>query len=298
MERRDTSYWFGLGQHGSKPARAPSTAFASEPVIYCLANPPFLREAPDQTTLISIDMAYNPLETSEMIAEMESSGVDTRREIVEGILDRQDESFPLLARFVTLREHWYDGAADAWSPVCALHLLAKMKHYRAQLAINSTVMAYYEVIGDWLTEDMPYVLAHMGAGAVPTLIALMQHGDADMFVRGMTAEALVMITRAHPETKPRIVASIMDAARKESDIEVRTLLVYAMVDLADPDLQDYFRDSLEDGFITNKVFDMDDVDMVNETRHTSRGDARDPLYIFEPQFKAAYPCFARSEIAD
>lgn len=240
-----------------------------------------------RTTLISVDMAGNPLEVAEMMAKLKSSGLDTRKNIVNGLLDRADESFPLLARLATSHEYWYGDSVDEWSPLCAIHLLAKMKHYRAQLAINSAILQFYNYTGDWLTEDMPHVLAHMGVGAIPMLTALMQYRDADMLVRDCVAEALVIIIHAHPETKPKIVASIMDAARKESDIKARTLLVNSLVDLADPGLYEYFRNSLRTGFVTNEIFDMGVVNMVNATSHSSRKGPKDPLYIFEPRYTRA-----------
>ena len=229
-----------------------------------------------------------------MISTLEVSGLDTKKEIVDGLLDRKDESFPLLARLATSREYWYNDSVDRWSPICAIHLLSKMKHYQAQLAVNSAILEYYDDTDDWLTEDMPYVLAHMGVGAIPTLTALMRYDGTDMFVRGMAAEALVMIIKKHPETKPKIVASIMGAAQKEPDIKVRTILVDALVDLLDPDLYDYLRDSLKTGFIEQTAFNQHDLDQMYADQDPSRGDGKDPMYIFEPQYKDTFAYFSSS----
>ena len=235
-----------------------------------------------------MDTAGNPLKTAEMIAELESSGLDTRKDIVNGILDRKDESFPFLAKLATSWEYWHSDSVDEWSPICAIHLLAKMKHYRAQLAINSAILEYYDDTDDWLTQDMPYVVAHMGVGAIPTLTALMRHGDTDMFVRGMAAHALIMIIKKYPETKSKIVASIMSAAQKESDIETRTMLVDSLVDLLDPDLYGYLFDSAKTGFIEPIAFTHHDLGKIYASKRSSRGVAKDPLYIFEPQYKDTF----------
>ena len=211
--------------------------------------------------------------------------MDTRKDIVNGILDRKGESFPLLALYATSPECWYDDSIDGWYTVCAIHLLAKMKHYRAQLAINSALLESYDDVGDWLTVDLPYVLAYMGVGAIPTLTALMQYDDADMFVRIAAAQALVMIIRKHPKAKSGVVASIMDTVQKDPDIAVRSFLVSALVDLLDPDLYGYFRDLMRTDLVADDILTMDGIDRRYETRRPAYDAARDPMYLFEPQYK-------------
>lgn len=194
-----------------------------------------------------------------------------------------------MAQFATCDEYWEDGADDNNNPedyksvpIAAIHLLAKMKHYRAQLAINTAILGHHEETGDWLTEDMPHVLAYMGVGAIRTLTALMQYRDTDRFVRIGAATALITIAGNNPEEKPGIVASIKDAALHEDDINTRTLLVDTLVDLKDPDLLAYLKNSLETNFITNDYFHLEDIDgTYADLLHTRCIDNVDPLYIFE-----------------
>lgn len=167
--------------------------------------------------------------------------------------------------------------------------------YQAQLAVSSAILEHYNDSGDWLTDDARYALAHMGVGAIPILRSVMRYDGTDMYVRAIAAQALVIIAGNHQEAKIRIIASIMDAAQKESDIEVRTLLVGALIDLQDPDVRRYMRNSLKTGFIRSTYVSMDEVDNVYEYRQFSGRGARDPLYIFGPYFKNAYPYFSRFE---
>ena len=216
-----------------------------------------------------------------MISILESDGIYTDEKTVRGILEMGEESFHLLAQLATDDEYWNDLDDDSLVPICAIHILAKMKHYRAQLVINTAIIKHYEETGDWLTEDMPYVLAHMGVGAIPTLTALMRYDGADIFVRGGTAGALIMIAMDNPEVKSGIVASIKDAAQNEADIVTRTVLVNVLLDLKDPDLYGYLKDSLETGFILDDYFDLDYLDGAYAgTFNPSRGVPMDPLYIF------------------
>ena len=226
-------------------------------------------------------ISHGLLDVAGMISTLESDGIHTDEKTVCGILDMGEESFHILARLATDDEYWNDLDGGRLVPICAIHLLAKMKHYGAHLAINTAIMGHYEETDDWLTEDMPYVLAHMGVGAIPTLTALMRYDGADMFVRGGAANALIMIAVDNPEVKPGIVASIKDAARNEADIEMRTVLVNVLLDLKDPDLYGYLKDSLERGFILDDYFDLDYLDGAYAgVYNPSCGDPIDPLYIF------------------
>ena len=214
-----------------------------------------------------------------LVDELRMRGPHTDEETVSAILATGDEAFPHLARLATHKESWNGDVP--WAPPCAVHLLATMKHYRAQLAISAALLECHEYFDDWLTEDMPHALAHMGVGAIPTLASVMAHSATDDYVRSGAARALAMIATRHPESKPGIVGSIRQAARDEGDISMRTMLVDSLLDLRDPGLYGYLRDSLESGFITPDFFDLNTLDSVyakGSDRLERR--PRDPLYVF------------------
>ena len=215
-----------------------------------------------------------------MVRTLYLAGIYTDKKIVDGILARED-SFPLLARIATSQEFWDDPHSEPWAPICAIHLLAKMKHYRAQLAVNTATMQHPDDSDDWLTEDAPYVMAHMGTGAIRTLAALMLYGGAGMYVRIGAAAALSMIARDHPETGPGIIASVKTAIQNEDDTPTRSMMASALLDLKNPDLYEYLRNLLESGLVSTDFFDMKFVDELYAGKHApSRDRPRDPLYIF------------------
>lgn len=221
------------------------------------------------------------LDAADMISMLESDGIHTDEKTVRGILEMGEESFQLLARLATDDEYWDDPDVNWDAPICAIHILAKMKHYRAHLAINTAILKHYEKTEDWLTEDMPYVLEHMGVGGIPTMTALMRYDGADMYMRGSAANALIMLAMDNPEAKPGIVESIKDAAQNEADITMRTMLVDVLLDLKDPDLYGYLRYSLESGFILDDFFDLGYLDGTYAGVHNlHHRNPRDPLYIF------------------
>ncbi len=220
------------------------------------------------------------MDTAARIRVLESEGMHADEEVVRGILDAREETFPHLARIATYDEYWK--AHNAWAPVCAIHLLAKIGHYRAQLAVNAAILDHYEETGDWLTDDAPYILAHMGTGAIPSTTALMRHVGADTYVRCAAAEALVITASKHPEARPGIVASIKDAAQREADDGTRMMLVDSLLDLRDPDLYEYLKDAVETRFIRSDFYDVSTLDQVYAgSLPTSRVDnSMDPMDIF------------------
>lgn len=216
-----------------------------------------------------------------MIKVLESEGFNTSEEIVNGILDKKEEAFPLLARLATCDEYWDDGGGNLLAPICAIHLLAKIGHYRAQLAISAAMMEHHGDTGDWLTEDSPQVLAHMGAGAIRTLLALMNDADAYLFVRDSAARALCTIASEHPEEKPGIIASIKETIRNDEDLEIVSLLAYAMFQLGDPETYEYLKRLVEANFVDPFFFDQRDLDDVRTGRRPPPHlESWDPMYMF------------------
>ena len=253
-------------QYDAQTAHAFSAQFPSNPAA----------------TLINSCIESHLLDAARMVATLESDGIDTRLKVLNHIISRKEETFPLLANIATGRQYWEDPPHSAWAPICAIHLLAKMEHYRAQLAIITAILEFYEYTDDWLTEDAPYVLAHMGTGAIRTLTGLMRYKDTDKFVRGEATRSLVMIAKKNQNEKPGIIASIKDAAQNETDIYVRSLLVDSLLDLREPSLREYLENSLKTGFIRDDFFSLENVDRVYAGKmQRLRNKPRDPLYIFE-----------------
>ena len=99
----------------------------------------------------------------------------------------------------------------------------------------------------------------------------------------------------HPETKSKIVASIKDVAQKEPNIDIRTTLVDTLVDLRDPDLYEYLKNSLKTGFITEDFFRLGDLDDIYAGRLPTCGAPKDPIYIFKPKFKEPFTYYVYPE---
>ena len=213
----------------------------------------------------------------ELIRALAESGFEADAGAVGGITELGDAAFAGLARLAT------DGP-DGDGPKSAVHLLAVLGHYRAQLAINSFLLQVYEDDpgDDWITEDLPGVLAYMGPGAVGALSGLVRHPEADMWARQAAARALASIAIDHPEHRPGVIEAVKGAVAEEKDIETRTLLAESLVNLVDPDLYEYHENLLLTGAITSKVSGVDVLEQIY-TGEMEPGSIKpkDPTELFE-----------------
>ena len=210
-----------------------------------------------------------------LIRELEKSGFVTDANTVAEIVKLGDRAFSSLAKLAT------GGSKEA--STCAVHLLAMLGHYRAQLAINAhLIWQYTDSDDDWITEELPGILARMGPGAVQTLSGLMHHAGADMWVKVGASRALASIAIDHPQEKQRIIESIKKAIKKEKDITTKTWFAESLLGMVDPDLYEYHENLLLSGAITDEVSDIYVLEEIYKGDMSSHPTSpRDPLSLFE-----------------
>ena len=221
------------------------------------------------------------LNVDEMIDNLILLSTYTSETVVNEMLDKKDEVLPGLVSMVADEEYWYDYNLYHWAPVCALHILSKINNAESREAIRTALLNYHEYTADWITDDASQMLAHMGVDAIEMLTSIIQDSEVDKFVRDTVARALIMIAKVHPESKDGIVQSIKDVARSEPDVETRSLIIDALLDLKDPDLYEYLRDAVETGFVDAMMYDVSTLDDVYDGNLPSSTAVQiDPLDIF------------------
>ncbi|HEX6037996.1 hypothetical protein [Longimicrobium sp.] len=120
-----------------------------------------------------------------------------------------------------------------WAPVHAWRALGEL---RAQAAVPAMVahLADYPD-SEWTTEDIPEVLARMGASALgpvgDALVHAADEGNADLF--GMLAHALRRMAGEHPPLRDTIMDVFVErmAAWERQDPESNAWVVAALLDL-------------------------------------------------------------------
>jgi tetratricopeptide (TPR) repeat protein len=141
------------------------------------------------------DDYYEKMTTEELIQTLIDQGLNVPYRLARE-LSRREEGAPQLLRIIEEDKYWEPGGpGDAWAPIHALHLLGAMGSTVFLEALVRLLKERADDIGDWLTDDVPSILANFGPEAVETLKSLILDEEADLFLRTSTARAYVSSPR-------------------------------------------------------------------------------------------------------
>ena len=234
---------------------------------------------------------YHELSTEELINEFISAELRVPIPLAKEICNRPD-SIPHLARIIDENDYWdWGGPGDGWSPIHALHLLGCIKTTEAIHVLIVTLRNRGEDIGDWLTGDMPSILANCGPSAVELLTEIVLDESLDAFVRGAAATALGVITHKHLEYREPVIKLFRQILKEanakgaeENNYTFITLLVDDLAQLKDQDafedIEQAFANELIDEFFINlndikRIYRTPDEDMSYHYHHE-----KDPMDHF------------------
>ena len=159
-------------------------------------------------------------------------------------------------------------------------------------AINAfikSVKEYYDDTADWITEDMPTILANFGIEAFDDIkeMLLDKDDELDMFVRAGAGRALFLISEKYPETRKKSIKALRDAISSENDDIARSCFMYELVHFKDHDslpfIEFYFKNEMiDDGWmilddVYQYYFDSDS----NNNGSLSNTVTKDSLDIFK-----------------
>lgn len=222
-----------------------------------------------------------------LVQRLAVRGPETDMETVRSIVARKEETLPHLVRMVTEEKYWdtESGLFSVWAPICAMHVLSKIGGKEAASAVYSAMRTHYDDTGDWITEDMPYVLAAFGPGGFDTLASMVADTSLDEYVRDGAARALVMISQEHPEIKSRSVEVLKKAVLDEGDESARSILADTLAEFKDKDTLPFLEDLFKKEMIDTAYIDYETVLDIYAGKfdHLQRFAPRDPLGIFIPR---------------
>jgi hypothetical protein len=219
------------------------------------------------------------------------------------ILTRKKESLPYLIQIVEDEKYWISAGKEysTWTPVSAIHLLSLIGGYSDDaadegyedkqeeeeeailMAVEKAIKRHYDDVGDWLTEDMPSILAAFGHHALDTFAAMIADQKLDVFVRVGVARSLLMMSNSNPAIRKRSIQVLRDAISDEKDAEARSGLVNELAEFKDYDSLSFIESLFNIGLIDESIVTLNEVFDVyagkfDELRYN---EVRNPLDIFK-----------------
>lgn len=221
-----------------------------------------------------------------LVQRLAVRGPETDMETVRSIVARKEETLPHLVRVATEEKYWDTESRlfSVWAPICAMHVLSKIGGNEAASAVYSAMRIHYDDTGDWITEDMPYVLAAFGPGGFDTLASMVADSSLDEYVRDGAARALVIISGIYPEIKSRSVEVLKKAITDEGDESARSILADTLAEFKDSDTLPFLEDLFKKELIDTAYIDYETVLDIYAGKfdRLQRHIPRDPLDIFNP----------------
>ena len=137
-------------------------------------------------------------------------GDDAPRRVAEAIVSRGAEALPWLCRLVSEDRWWREG--EGMLSLHAMHLLGGIGDPSAASALLEPLWRNED--SDFITEDMPGVLARLGPKAIPKLREFVEDSLQDSVMRSVAYTGLVGMSEVHPELAEQVKQIGRDVATR------------------------------------------------------------------------------------
>ena len=176
--------------------------------------------------------------TEELVQNLVAAGLDIPEALVDQILVRGDAAVAPLGEVMLDESLWKDKGHRGWGPILAMHLLGGLKSLQAMPYFEQFLVPDHDT--DWITEDMPAILAAHGLGATESLKCIASNRQACAYNRNAAVRALCLIAHRHPVCKPKVVGFLrgfFDETAAE-DHEFLCLIYDDLAGLRNPEAMD------------------------------------------------------------
>jgi hypothetical protein len=236
-----------------------------------------------QTTRDDSAIRLKTSPTEELVQNLVAAGLDIPEALVDQILVRGDAAVAPLGEVMLDESLWKDKGPRGWGPIHAMHLLGGLKSLQAMPYFEQFLVPDRDT--DWITEDMPAILAAHGPGATESLKCIASNRQACAYNRNAAVRALCLIAHRHPVCKPKVVGFLrgfFDETVAE-DHEFLCLIYDDLAGLRNPEAMDDLRKAKEKGLFTEGPFDwksMEEIYASMEVPPTISHDDTDPMEYF------------------
>ena len=233
------------------------------------------------------DETLAQMSTPELLEHLVSLGLNVSKDLALEITRRDDALF-YLRKMLQDGKYWYqDGPGDGWAPIHAIHILALIKTMDALELLRDILRYRGEDLGDWLTEDMPTLLAAFGDDAIEQLKAFAGDETLESLVRGAATTALNVIAHRNPARQEEIVNHFRLLLQDTTDRLFGTLLIGELLSFRDPSVLDLVYSAFDAGWVDTSFICREEVEEIlnapEKEQEYMMFMKKDPLKHFSPE---------------
>lgn len=172
------------------------------------------------------------------------------------IVKRKDAVFHL-RKLIQNGRNWQTNDSEyTWSPIHTIHLLALIKTSEAYKLFLDILRYRGDDLSDWLTEDVPGLLAAFGEDFIERLLEFTEDETLESVVRGMAVTGLAVLARKYPAHESHVKEHIIKLLNNTEDSTFATHIIRPIAMLHDPsvmqDISKAYDEAKIDEFIGNK----------------------------------------------
>ena len=138
---------------------------------------------------------------------------------------------------------------DVWVPLHAWRALSQIASDQAIVPLIEVLPSLFD--DDWALNELPVVLSSHGPAAVKPLVACLNDPDSPEQSRAMITDALPLIVKKHPETRPEVLHAMQEyiAALNAADEGLNSLVICSLMDMQAIELIDDIRQLFENNAV-------------------------------------------------
>ena len=220
--------------------------------------------------------------THELMELIEELGLYVNKRIALEIAKRDDSVF-FLRKALQDGRYWHSyGEGERWSPIHAIHMLVLIKTDEALDMLLDVIRYKNEELNDWLTEEMPKLLAAFGENAIEKLKKFTHDETLESHGRAAAGTALVVLGKRFPACKEDIKQHLIRLIENADDFVFTNKIADDIATFYDKSLMPVMEKAFEDDRIESIVAIKETIDgkYVEMDENAYKAFTEDPLEHF------------------
>jgi hypothetical protein len=230
----------------------------------------------------AIKMFLQEMPTEELVNVMVELDLYVNKTLALEIVKRKDALF-FLRKLIQDRYYWRNNESeDTWAHIHTIHLLALIRTGEA-FGLFLDILRYRgEDLGDWLTENVPGLLAAFGEDIIESLIEFTEDETLESFVRGMAVTGLAVLARKYPAYEDHVKEHLIKLLKNTDDETFATIIIRPIAMFHDPSVLSEIRKAFDENKIEEFMMNKKDINKIINGEYDDEFErhTRDPLDQF------------------